>query len=479
MEYERIHARTGGWYPAINAATLEMIAGDADRSADLAAKALRACDLHPAQDAQGAYYLAATRLEAALLLSDLELAEHSREEVRALAPRDPLALATTLKQLRWVCAERGISDALLAPLQPGSVIHYTGHRFSFPNADHEARLASRIAELLETRRVAQGVGSLASGSDILFAEALLARGAALHVVLPFAGEEFVQSSVAPEGPGWVRRFAQCLDRAQSVTCATQGAAGTDDLLFAYAGRLAMGLAVLRGNHLQAEVRQMAVWDGEPARGGAGTGLDVATWRGLQRPLDILDPGPLPRPRAVAAQASHPPRQVCAMLFGDVRGFSKLGDLQVPRFLTQVMGGLAVALEGEEILHRNTWGDGIYLVLPDAGRAARCALRLRDAMRGLLRADTGLPETLGLRLAGHVGPVFECFDPILQSTVFCGSHVTRTARLEPVTPEGEVFVSEPFAAALVLEAPDMRCEYVGEMPAAKGYGMLRMYHLLGE
>ncbi len=32
----------------------------------------------------------------------------------------------------------------------------------------------------------------------------------------------------------------------------------------------------------------------------------------------------------------------------------------------------------------------------------------------------------------------------------GSHVSRTARIEPVTPAGEVYVTEQFAAALVLD-----------------------------
>lgn len=61
--------------------------------------------------------------------------------------------------------------------------------------------------------------------------------------------------------------------------------------------------------------------------------------------------------------------------------------------------------------------------------------------------------------------------------FTGSHVSRTARIEPITPAGEVYVSEPFAAALVLaDRRDLTCDYVGHMPMAKGYGNLRMYRL---
>jgi class 3 adenylate cyclase len=93
------------------------------------------------------------------------------------------------------------------------------------------------------------------------------------------------------------------------------------------------------------------------------------------------------------------------------------------------------------------------------------------------AAEGLPDHLALRLGGHVGPVFPTQDPVLRMLAFMGSHVSRTARIEPVTPPGTVYVTEPFAAALVLhERDEFGCDYVGHIPAAKDYGSLRMYRL---
>ena len=90
---------------------------------------------------------------------------------------------------------------------------------------------------------------------------------------------------------------------------------------------------------------------------------------------------------------------------------------------------------------------------------------------------GLPAHLALRIGGHIGPVFPTHDPVLDAPGFMGSHVSRTARIEPVTPPGAVYVTEPFAAALFLdERHDFCCDYVGHMPAAKDYGRLRMYRL---
>ena len=82
----------------------------------------------------------------------------------------------------------------------------------------------------------------------------------------------------------------------------------------------------------------------------------------------------------------------------------------------------------------------------------------------------------LRVGAHLGPVYPIFDPVLATPAFMGSHVSRTARIEPVAPPGDVYVTEQFAAALVLESSRFECRYVGHVPAAKDYGRLRMYRL---
>jgi hypothetical protein len=56
-------------------------------------------------------------------------------------------------------------------------------------------------------------------------------------------------------------------------------------------------------------------------------------------------------------------------------------------------------------------------------------------------------------------------------------VALTARIEPVTPPGEVFGSGTFAAlAKTWQVRDFACDYVGQTPLAKGYGVLPMYVL---
>ena len=481
-EYRAIFARSGGYYPAINAATLSLIGGEPGRAKALAREVLGRLVATPADS----YYAIATEAEAHLVLGDEAAALEALERAAAVNNGDYAALASTRRQLRAICGVAGIDPGILSVLSGPGVAHYCGHRIArlgeqgrFPPETEEG-VARRIAEELDRRCPAYAYGSLASGADILWAEALVGRGCELHVVLPFALEEFVLRSVAPSGSAWVKRFHTCLDRAREVRFATDDAVLDDDVLYRYGTELAMGLALLRARYLDAEARQFAVWDGGPADGSAGTAIDVERWRRVGREATIITPSATARaPLEASAETEPSGRVVRAILFADVKGFSKLTDEELPRFAQRVLGAFAAALDryGDAVQHRNTWGDALFVVLDNAPSAAACALDLQSAMTSLDLETEGLPAHLALRLGAHIGPVFPTHDPVLDQLAFMGSHVSRTARIEPVTPPGAAYVTEPFAAALALDGHgEFGCDYVGHMPAAKDFGRLRMYRL---
>jgi hypothetical protein len=501
--YAQVFARTGGYYPAINAATLSLVAGDATKSRELAAGVLQILT-----SGEDSYYAAATRAEAELLVGRPEAAREALELASTLHERDYGALATTRRQLRMICEILGVEEDLLSPLAGPGVVHFCGHQISaagaagrFP-AEAEARVAEGIARVLDGHRVGYAFGALAGGADILWAEALLARGSELHVVLPFREREFVDVSVAPSGEGWVERFQRCLAATSDIRYGSEDTRQPDDVLFSYGGELAMGLALLRARYLDADVRQLAVWDGRPAAGSAGTAIDVSTWQASGRSTTIVTPdGQIiagdrtsvegeASPRVIQARSTarsgttpansvQRERVVRAMLFGDFARFSELNDEQAVAFADCLLGAVAkvVRRHEEHLRWRNTWGDGLNVMLTGVVAAAALALDLQDAIAGIDLESHSLPRHLALRLGGHVGPVFPVYDPVLEADAFTGTHVNRTARIEPVTPPGEVYVTDAFAAALVLAGEDeLTCDYVGHMAAAKGYGKLRMHRL---
>jgi class 3 adenylate cyclase len=141
-----------------------------------------------------------------------------------------------------------------------------------------------------------------------------------------------------------------------------------------------------------------------------------------------------------------------------------------------MGEVLAGYE-DEVIISNTWGDGLFVVMKDVMSAAACALELQQIMEALDHHGIGLPEHISLRIGGHYGPVYEIFDPILKKTNYFGSHVSRAARIEPVTPPGDVYVTLQFAAELAIEkGSEYSAEYVGVMPAAKNSGNMAMYVL---
>lgn len=498
--YRAAYDRYPDYYPAINAATLYLLAGDLAEARTFAERAKSHLDAVMAKGSPNFWDLA-TEAEAALILGDTAAAAEAIRDAMALPDLDVTAVASTRRQLRLVVAEKELDPTLLDPMTPPTVAHFTGHRLTpwgkpgrFPAA-MEAEVAGLIRDAVARHGIKAGYGSLASGADILFAEAILAAGGEVHVVLPFAFDDFVRISVADSGADWVNRFETLIhDPRVKVSLATFDPFLGDDEIFGYAARYAMGLAVIRAEMLGGPAVQLAVWDGVASEGPAGTAADVAFWRGtLERGCEVLWPGgtataetavgqraakAVVEPYAAPAGDGRPNRVLRALLFCDVKGFSKLNDVTIPVFFKEVMGSLARATRRhkDSILLKNTWGDAIHTIMCDAPSAAALALDLQEEMNRIDLAALGLPDGLALRVGGHVGPIYSSWDNVLEEETFFGAQVTRCARIEPIAFTGKVFVSEAFAAELALTSTDFSAEYVGTIPTAKQFGRMPMYLL---
>ena len=214
---------------------------------------------------------------------------------------------------------------------------------------------------------------------------------------------------------------------------------------------------------------------------AGTAADIAAWQVAGHPPTIVIPCGAKAAPTTTTFYPHPTathgRDTRAMLFGDIDGFSKLTDAQLPVFTREIMAsGRVVRRYSADLAFVNTWGDGLFAVFPNAGRAASCALAMQAEVATVDLEAEGLPLTMRLRLGGHLGPVYELEDPVTARLNY-GAHVSRTARIEPITPEGCVYVTETFAAILALNnAQQFSCDYVGYTDMPKHYGRLRMFLL---
>ena len=476
--YLSIYRRAGDSYPAINAATLARIVGRRPLAAQLARAAIQLAEADP----QPGYYTFATVAEASLVLDDVTGARRALDAALETDDVDVGKRSTTVLQLQRLAPALGggyAIDYLVELIGPPGVVVYSGPTF-IGGQDVEAALAEKISSVLETERIGFAYGSLAAGSDILLAEQLLAKGVELHVVLPVTEADFRAHSVAPAGQGWIERFEACRAAATSITFSSTMSHVGGQGQFAYGSNVVMGMARLRARHLNAMAVQLAI--SESSEEGASQRSDIRIWQATGGRSLLGETPPLDRPivpRPDKAAADEVSRGVHGLMFTDFPGFARLDERVLPLFQTEVMARSAAVLarHASSILHRNTWGDALYIVFGDVLATANTALDLCDSLSNVDTGALGARPGAAMRIALHFGPTYSGVDPVTGRTTYYGSEVARAARIEPVTPPGSVYVTEPFAAILAMQPQhDLACEYVGRVELPKGYGTFPLYRL---
>jgi class 3 adenylate cyclase len=173
------------------------------------------------------------------------------------------------------------------------------------------------------------------------------------------------------------------------------------------------------------------------------------------------------------------REMAAILFSDVAGYSKLTEPQLRDYLKVILPDIAALISNhrESLIELNTWGDAVVAVSADPYVLARMALELRDFFRNRNWADDHLPTGLSSRVALHAGVVFTGDDPIRQVSGLVGTQVNLAARIEPITTPGEVWVTEQFMKQIDT-ASDITLAFddLGERPLAKKFGSAKLFRL---
>jgi len=489
------------YYTGINAATLAMLLNDDPRARRLASEVRALClrELEREVSDDAAYWLQATLGEAALVLGELDDARCAYEQAARLAGHRYGDLASTRRQAKLLLDHRHEkADWLTTALATPPVLVFTGHMIDAPGrgaprfpADMEERIRTSIRAAIATVRPLAAYGSAACGSDILCLEAMLDQGGEIHVILPFPPDVFREVSVDIGADGdWGRRFERIMEAADSVTVASDHKASGSVSAFEYANLILTGMGCLRAEGLGADVVGLAVWDGRPGDGGGGTASAVELWqeRGYRvEQVEVPCASDLEAPAQTAGQdgpddalaATGFSHEVKAMLFADAVGYSKLTEDQIPIFISSFLGSVGKLSERSEHrpIHSETAGDGLYMVFSSVADAGHYALSLSDLVHAVDWVEEGLPADMDLRIALHCGPIFCGTDPVTARPLFTGPHTSRTARIEPITPPGQVYASGAFAAvAAASGAEGLEFRYVGRTQLAKKYGALPLFHV---
>ena len=152
---------------------------------------------------------------------------------------------------------------------------------------------------------------------------------------------------------------------------------------------------------------------------------------------------------------------------------------MPLFWSRVMMVAGIVLNGYEgdVKFANSWGDAVFAVFDTAEAAADAALALQTALLDISADELGIVGTTQMRVSLHYGPVYSGLDLVSGRETFYGTEISRAARVEPLTPPGSVYASEPLAAVLANTAADkFRATYVGKIDLPKGFGQYPLYAL---
>lgn len=348
--YSAIHQDRPDPYPAINAAGLFTLAGEAD------AARLSALEAQKRAGTSKDPWAGVTRAEAALLLGETATALHL---YAGAAPPAGAGIRAAARRQLAVLAEAGVKGASEARdlLDPGPVLVFSGMILRPGDGALTPGLEAAAKAFLDNNPAPLLVSGLAAGADLIFAEAALERGIPLSAVLPFHGALYEELSV---GPAWAARYHACLDAAREVTELWPGppVSGQPELYFHEADLWMLGQAILSADRLSTRARIVTMAD-QGQGGSAGTSAFLRATRASGCEIVALDVPPRPS-LAAASRQTKPPAVFAPVLFAhatETGSEEPLGallheaGLEIRRLKSQQLCGDLLCHSREEALSR--------------------------------------------------------------------------------------------------------------------------------
>jgi MAP3K TRAFs-binding domain len=446
--YAAAHALAPMPYLAINVATLCLLSGQQSRAEHTAREVLALLTSSQSQ-AETPYWLSATKAEALLLLDETDKAATALAEARAASPDNFADQASTVRQLGLILSAKRGDLAWLAPHRPPHCLHYSGH---LAVAEQSPVLAEVIGDWLALRKIGAGFGALAAGADILIAEALLSRGAELHVVLPVRTADFIEQSVRPYGLGWVPRFEACLAAATSLRETSTVTGPYEPLATSLAADMAMGHTVMQARQWETSALQLLIADrGEGSFGeGTATARDGAIWQGLGREQHMIR---APRETNVApsmeTREGRPDRVLSAVVLVRISGLDQLEEGEFAQQLDLWLAQWWHDVHGFHAVRTMQQGAGNDRIFAFASPAP--ALEFINRTRSLT-IQPQFPATV----CGHYA--------LLHQTegALAGPGLVRLSAMAEAALPGTTVLSDALASVMALYADGLAMEPMGEV-----------------
>jgi hypothetical protein len=231
-----------------------------------------------------------TLAECYLLLKNPEKATQHYIRTREMMASNWGTIHSVHQQLWLLAHYTHVPKTIIEFFKPPKITAFIGHMIDAPNREKprfapsmEDNVRAAIRSSILTHDIQIGYSSLACGSDIIFVEEMLDLGRTVEIIFPFNVSDFIQTSVAFAGDGWVNRFHSILEKDLSVHYLIDQPFSGDDYQFHLLALQISGYAMLKAQQMHSETHLLAVlseFDLEAKTGGVRDLLN--TWKDKEK-----------------------------------------------------------------------------------------------------------------------------------------------------------------------------------------------------
>lgn len=169
-----------------------------------------------------------------------------------------------------------------------------------------------------------------------------------------------------------------------------------------------------------------------------------------------------------------------VILTDIEKYSSLKDQDLKIYYNKIIPIIFEELKyyKDSAIIWNTWGDAIFAIYDKAEAAINMALAYRETFKKLDFNKFGISK-LNPRIAGNFGEFELISDPLSGKSNVHGTLVNLTARIEPVTTPGEIFVTKEFrdmSLSSYDKVDNVRFEDMGDIKLHKNAGVLNLFRL---
>jgi tetratricopeptide (TPR) repeat protein len=439
------------YYTGINAATMSAIAGRAIQGREIATSVIALIGEQPA-----GFWELATLAEAYLLTKNRDRCVEYYIRARQTAGNDWGKVISVYNQLWLLNHYVPVPKEVLRIFAPPEVVAFAGHMVDSPHrqtprfpAIIEQRVKDSIKGAIRTLHASIGYCSLASGADILFAEAMAEEGGEVHVLMPFSKSDFINTSLRFAGEVWVNRFDALLSK-YPINFVTKDNYGGNDDLFSLLGKVIFGSAILRSQTYHQEPFLLTVlseFDLKQREG--GTRDMIQMWPYPQRHTNI-NPDTMYNPKDIVVTPAEFPRSEYSkiadrpVLYMAFIGISDLLPMEKERIEKMIVAYMNDQQLSSKVF--NVSEDSIMMALDTE-------IALMDIIRSVWNSTAPFKPEKPLRIGLHVGPVYV-------KSAQDDNDVHLLNAIGEFAPKGSICSSTGFSAVLALHPKKFQLDYVG-------------------